>query len=120
MQSLPVVVSPEKWEDRLWGVSNAITGFALAQSLVAAYAFGKTDFAEAFSFAASALSLVGLILITAAQIVAVQYCDREAQRLFSHIRSDSQRLWERLTLGRQIAIAWFALGPFFGIVSTFQ
>jgi hypothetical protein len=119
MQSPAVLVSPEKWEDRLWSVSNAITGFALAQSLVAAYAFGKKDFTEGFTFVHSLFSLVALILITVGQIAAVQYCDLEARKLFS-APSDSQRLWKQLTLGRKIAITWFALGPFLGIVGTFS
>jgi len=102
------------WEERIWSLANGITGFALVQSLVAGYAFGKGDFPK-MSTGGAIMSLVLLGVITVAQIYAVHTCYRAAISLLQTDRV-AQDLWTRATLGRQIAIGFFALAPLLGIV----
>jgi hypothetical protein len=102
------------WEERIWSLANGITGFALVQSLVAGYTFGKGEFPE-MSRRGAIISLALLTIITVAQIYAVQACYLAATSL-PKTDPTAQRLWAMATVGRQIAIGFFALAPFLGII----
>lgn len=101
------------WEERMWSLANSITGFALAQSLVAGYAFGQPSFKQQFTGPKAAGAATLLVVVTIAQIVAVDLCARVVRAQRSNVRA--KRLWKGVTVGRQLAIAFFALAPLMGI-----
>lgn len=101
------------WEKRLWDAANAITAFALAQSLVAAYAIGKKELQASFSDPRTLRRCIGLLFfVTAVQIAAVWACHWLAGSLA--LDQMSSALWMRFTIGRSIAIAIFSIAPLYG------
>lgn len=110
-------VSPNAavWEKRLWDAANAIVGFALAQSLVAAYALGKEDLKKNLADDDVICACIALLLaVTAAQVLAVCFCRWWVRWL--PLDQTSSRLWTRLTIGRSLAILFFSVAPLFGLI----
>lgn len=97
--------------EKLWGIANMVTGFAIAQAVVYMFALGNVDFIQAVSYGiVPILVVMAMILVNGTLIAVVWWCHRMSADWITANEGDSlkndrfERISRLVTIGRTVAL----------------
>jgi hypothetical protein len=107
-------MATENMEDKLWTISNGITGFAILQSVAFLYAAAGKDIGIDLT---SPLAMGGMAFIGIACGAIYSLAVWRAYKMALTLKVKHEQIWKEATFGRLLAITAFQLLCLFALVA---
>ena len=104
--------------DKMWDLSNYITGFAVAQAIATAFAVAKNDFESSLKERRDFIGgLASVVVFGLFYLIGVIWCRTVVTNL---VEEDDIMIWNWATVGRIFAIVLFSAVAFLAFLGRYE